>query len=418
MPAKIDRKKNPSFIRRISFQELKEWFSPKIRLENPHLYKELLDRSTLSLFLFIITICLVSFFIVLISLASNIGILHLIKSLLPLGVLFAIVFLIHKLTHKKIIDYWMLLVCVFLIATWGVGKDVINFSIVFNRYGILYITLLFFGLIFMPFPPWTAIVLGIYCSLLYGVLWLLFVYRIFGIEWITSLGDTLGVSWVRLHFELMTAEDFYFPHWRYLSVWYFAQYLLFGLAVGILRAANFHTFRQVSETSFRLQAKESDLNAMRFLLSRDEDQHVEFKSSMRWDMQAKHLNRDLEHVIVKTLAGFLNAEGGTLVIGVNDQGSVVGLKPDYSTLKKKDRDGFELHLIRLISNYFGKEYCRQVHISFYPVSGEEICSVNIRPSLEPVFVQQMEGSFFLRTGNSTQRLNTREALEYIRKHFS
>ncbi len=80
---------------------------------------------------------------------------------------------------------------------------------------------------------------------------------------------------------------------------------------------------------------------MRRLMATGENDRIEFKSSLRWDVKEQRVNKQLEKVVVKTLAGFLNAEGGTLLIGVDDAGAVIGLAGDYEALRKRDRDGFE-----------------------------------------------------------------------------
>jgi predicted HTH transcriptional regulator len=51
----------------------------------------------------------------------------------------------------------------------------------------------------------------------------------------------------------------------------------------------------------------------------------------------------LEKVISKTIAVFVNSEGDTLFIGVDDDddGNVVGLENDFQVLKKKNIYGFE-----------------------------------------------------------------------------
>ena len=67
---------------------------------------------------------------------------------------------------------------------------------------------------------------------------------------------------------------------------------------------------------------------------------MELKSTARWDLREAKKNPDLEAVIRFTVAGFLNAHGGTLLIGVADDGSIVGLEPDYGTFKKPNRDDF------------------------------------------------------------------------------
>ena len=65
-----------------------------------------------------------------------------------------------------------------------------------------------------------------------------------------------------------------------------------------------------------------------------ESSSVEFKASLRWDLNERRVNKALERVVVKTIAGFLNGRGGTLLIGVDDAGAAVGLTDDYATLRR------------------------------------------------------------------------------------
>lgn len=46
----------------------------------------------------------------------------------------------------------------------------------------------------------------------------------------------------------------------------------------------------------------------------------------------------MEEVVLKTVAGLMNAEGGSLLLGVVDDRSVAGLKADYMTPTKPTRD--------------------------------------------------------------------------------
>jgi predicted HTH transcriptional regulator len=76
----------------------------------------------------------------------------------------------------------------------------------------------------------------------------------------------------------------------------------------------------------------------------------------------------MEEVIIKIIVGFINAKGGELLIGLDDQGNILGLEQDYVSLKKKDKDGFELRIYQLITNYIGIEFCSLVQIAFYNLS--------------------------------------------------
>lgn len=153
------------------------------------------------------------------------------------------------------------------------------------------------------------------------------------------------------------------------------------------------------------------------LLEHGEDAGVEFKSSARWDVRQGKPSRDLEAVIVKTIAGFLNSEaGGVLLIGIDDSGKVVGLQPDYKTLRRQDRDGFEAFLTALLLDAFGKDVSPCIHIDFHGLDGRDVCRVTAKSSPRAVFVPDGDGgeNLYLRTGNSTRLLSTREAIDYCR----
>ncbi|MDZ4219449.1 MAG: ATP-binding protein [Methylobacter sp.] len=143
---------------------------------------------------------------------------------------------------------------------------------------------------------------------------------------------------------------------------------------------------------------------------------MEFKSSLRWDMVESRINRTLEGVVLKTLVGFLNGpKGGTLLIGVADNGEILGLEKDYQTLKKPGQDGFEQAVMTVITTNIGADLCGFVHILFHVIDNKDVCRLITSPSTRPVFLNQ-GGSpkFFVRTGGATRDLNIQEALDYIR----
>lgn len=150
------------------------------------------------------------------------------------------------------------------------------------------------------------------------------------------------------------------------------------------------------------------------LIAEGESEFVEFKSSLRHDYRQIKTDKNLEHVILKSIAGFLNAKGGTLIIGVNDDGEVLGLANDYFSLKKKDKDGFHQRLILIVSNTFGKDICTKIHIAFHEINSKEICTLYVEPSHQPVFFNEDNRTiFFLRTGNVTNPLTTSETVKYL-----
>lgn len=170
---------------------------------------------------------------------------------------------------------------------------------------------------------------------------------------------------------------------------------------------------------FRLYRNDSkNGNGIESLLATGESEQIEFKSSLRWDYATQQLNKDLEHTILKTISAFLNSNGGTLLIGVDDTRTVIGLKPDYETLKKKNSDGFLLHLNQIINTHLGKEIQHFVHSSIVVHQEKEICKVIVLASDTPVYVNYSnQEEFFIRASNSSQPMSIKEAHEYIRMHW-
>lgn len=173
-----------------------------------------------------------------------------------------------------------------------------------------------------------------------------------------------------------------------------------------------------------LHRRLADLDALKAELDKDlpsiirqgEGPLLEFKSSLRWDFQETRTNRALEGVIMKTLAGFFNSYiGGTLLIGIADNGEILGLEKDYQTLKKPDQDGFEQTLMTAISTHLGADLCPLVHVLFHKLNDKDVCRVIVSPANRPVFLSLVNNTpkFFVRTGGGTRDLNVQEALEYV-----
>jgi ATP-dependent Lon protease len=122
------------------------------------------------------------------------------------------------------------------------------------------------------------------------------------------------------------------------------------------------------------------------LMERGESRTVEFKSSARWNMHRGDRDQAIEREIVKAVAGFMNAHGGTLLIGVNDDHEAVGLENDYKLTKKSTRDprdSFENWLTDLFDTSIGKAALANVSVTFEDVGGRDVCRVEVEPSRHP-----------------------------------
>jgi hypothetical protein len=150
------------------------------------------------------------------------------------------------------------------------------------------------------------------------------------------------------------------------------------------------------------------------IIQQGEGPFLEFKSTFRWDIEQSRTNRLLEGVVLKSLAGFLNSNhGGTLLIGVADDGEIIGLENDYQTLKKQNQDGFEQVIMSAIAANLGADLCSHVSILFHVINNMDICRLIVSPSARPVFLNQGNNpKLYIRTGGATRDLNIQEALEF------
>lgn len=159
------------------------------------------------------------------------------------------------------------------------------------------------------------------------------------------------------------------------------------------------------------------------LIASGESETVEFKSTARINLHTGQVDPKIEHVIVKTVCGLLNHEGGTLLIGVADDGQVVGIEPDLRTLGAKGNpDGYELYLRQLIDGSLSTVTAQTVRIRFHAVSGRHICAVNAAASAKPVFAKPPKGApdgseFWVRIGNATRQLHGDDMLDYQHQHW-
>ncbi|NHZ71847.1 MAG: hypothetical protein GWP17_02025 [Aquificales bacterium] len=154
------------------------------------------------------------------------------------------------------------------------------------------------------------------------------------------------------------------------------------------------------------------------LIASGENQSVEFKASLQWDYRQQKRNKDLYEPVMKNLAAYMNTAGGALLIGVDDEGQILGLTPDYNTLGKKNSDGFENVLNMAFNKMIGAEYRQYLDVSFHTLAEKEICALRTLPAADPVFLTHKgEEKFYIRTGNSSQPLTVSKASRYIQTRF-
>src|SRR5690625_5212712 len=193
-----------------------------------------------------------------------------------------------------------------------------------------------------------------------------------------------------------------------MTLIYIGVGMLVGLGFGYYHLALAEQRRNVGRLERRLGM---DLPQ---LIEKGETDRVEFKTSLRWDDKAGKLNKALETAIVKTIAGFMNHRGGDLLIGVADDGSILGLQSDFESLGHKGSDGFQRSLMNLVRSGLGGDSCALIHCLFYTIVDQVVCRVVVEASQDPVYCREGNiDKYYARAGNTTRELDAREAVRHI-----
>ena len=182
----------------------------------------------------------------------------------------------------------------------------------------------------------------------------------------------------------------------------------------VLVMANKHRYRFfVTKTDFQFYINNEILsNHLDDGRLGGENETTEYKSTLRINLYTGKKDPRLEHSVLKTLAGFLNTGGGTLLIGISDDGTPIGIQAD----KFKSEDKMSQHLVNLVKSRLGSDVA--VSISFETYQDHSIMKVVCEPSSAPVYIKDGQTeTFFRRMGTSTIELPTSQALKYIKQRF-
>jgi hypothetical protein len=178
-----------------------------------------------------------------------------------------------------------------------------------------------------------------------------------------------------------------------------------GLAVWMVR--RYGRPNAATETFDRAHPQES----IRAIIAEGENRYVEFKSTMRMNLHTEKPGKEIEMAWMKGVAGFLNTDGGILLIGVTDEGEITGLERDVF----ENDDKCRLHFKNLISKHIGADLSKYIRFIMVPMDGKTVGVVRCDRASEPVFVKDgNKEHFYIRNGPSSDELPVSQALNYIK----
>ena len=147
------------------------------------------------------------------------------------------------------------------------------------------------------------------------------------------------------------------------------------------------------------------------LIRNGEGKYLEFKQTFSRNIVTQKKDVGIQKASLKTIVGFLNASGGTLLIGVTDKGEITGVEQDLYN----SEDSYLLHFRNTLTSKIGPEFYPHIDYDIVKALGKQILKVVCRPSVKPCFYDKKE--FFVRTNPATDKLEGQQLVEYINNHF-
>ena len=159
---------------------------------------------------------------------------------------------------------------------------------------------------------------------------------------------------------------------------------------------------------------ETPSEKIKFMISQGEGPKLEFKSSIRTNLHTNAIDKNIEFATLKTIVAYLNTEGGTIIVGVSDDGTILGLEKDAFP----SNDKLKLHVNNMIKEHIGSQFRPFIDFELFPIDDKHILKIDCLPSPKRVFLRQnSEEEFYVRNGPATIRLSGNALIDYVSHRF-
>jgi len=146
------------------------------------------------------------------------------------------------------------------------------------------------------------------------------------------------------------------------------------------------------------------------IIKSGESKNIEFKSTMRMNLKTGKSGKEIEQAWLKSVTAFMNTDGGILLIGVDDDGGIVGNEAD----EFENDDKCRLHFKNLIKQHIGLEFSEFIHMDVHPIENKKIVLIEVDKSPNPAFLRMKEEEdFYIRSGPSSVKLPVSKVLSYL-----
>lgn len=179
---------------------------------------------------------------------------------------------------------------------------------------------------------------------------------------------------------------------------------------------NLYNLQQLYDGNIKNEEKKDEgIKKYLKMIKEGEGSKVEFKSTLCIDIKDNQMKEYIKHEIAKTIAAFLNTNGGVLFIGVNDKGKIIGLENDYKIFTSENKkDSFNKTFSNIIRDYLGKEYYQYIMPNMFKKYKNDFMVVVVGKAMLPVVLKYgKEQEFFIRATSGSEKLNIEETIKWI-----
>ena len=169
--------------------------------------------------------------------------------------------------------------------------------------------------------------------------------------------------------------------------------------------------RRLDRITARIRYVDASEEALSKVIAEGESDTLEFKSTLRQNLKSGKPGKEIEIASLKTVAAFMNSDGGALLVGVEDSGNILGIEADGF----QNEDRMLLHFNNLIKQHIGLEFAGCLFFDLRSMGTKKILVIDCERSDEPVFLKNKGGEdFYIRVGPGSRKLSTSEVIEYLK----
>lgn len=160
----------------------------------------------------------------------------------------------------------------------------------------------------------------------------------------------------------------------------------------------------------------AESDKIKSLIRNGESKVLEFKESLSWCIKTNEKKDYIEDAVFKTIGGFLNTDGGVLLVGVHDSGEIKGIEGELEKFHQGSTDKFLLHFKNKLKSRIGEQFYPFIDHEIVQVDGKSVFRVKCKSSDKEMFLDGKD--FYVRTNPSTDKLEGIKLLEYVKMHWA